>query len=322
MTIRYHARLLMRPKRTCDVSVYPFSEDTTMPKRVRSCLSTEFDLTCFVSTRRPSLFLCGRVSSKGMYDAAVDIRIRLEPAMEVARCFPEPSTSGEFAPAEVTRAAASLKSLAAALDASADLLMGEPGKDVDLGRDSRDVDDDATVAESAPKIGPESWRQGILDSWALRVQSMPGAFRTNANTKISFKVVDNRPSAQIRTILQGGKHLERCHRIKGVVTHLESGKELTVSDSRHYDDGELYRSLLREVIESGNATGGSLRYAQLSRSGRVRKTVDRRASKGRKLRYVVHETLVGFLAPIPLPDPGPVDAIVSALFGGVQASID
>lgn len=47
-----------------------------------------------------------------------------------------------------------------------------------------------------------------------------------------------------------------------------------------------------------------------------RKAVDRRASKGRKLRYHVHEKLVNFMAPVELAAPQYAAQLFSNLFGG------
>lgn len=47
-----------------------------------------------------------------------------------------------------------------------------------------------------------------------------------------------------------------------------------------------------------------------------RKVVDRRASKGRKLRYHIHEKLVNFMAPVELEAPQYASQLFSNLFGG------
>jgi hypothetical protein len=160
----------------------------------------------------------------------------------------------------------------------------------------------------APDADPAAWQDRTLDCWAADSAHAAGA------PAASFKAIDVRPSAQIRQVLATGRHLGKARKLRAPLRLLD-GEELSGVAPAHYDDGELYRALLREIIDSGDAPGGGLRYAQLSRSGRVRRKVDRRANKGRKLRYVTHEKLVGFLAPIPLPDPGPVDEIIAALFG-------
>lgn len=47
-----------------------------------------------------------------------------------------------------------------------------------------------------------------------------------------------------------------------------------------------------------------------------RKAVDRRASKGRKLRYHVHPKLVSFMTPVELDAPQYAAQLFSNLFGG------
>jgi protein AATF/BFR2 len=51
-----------------------------------------------------------------------------------------------------------------------------------------------------------------------------------------------------------------------------------------------------------------------------RKAVDRRASKGRKLRYHVHEKLVNFMAPVENDAPEYLSNIFANLFGGGGAA--
>eukprot|EP00171_Calliarthron_tuberculosum_P005754 IDg5754t1 len=43
----------------------------------------------------------------------------------------------------------------------------------------------------------------------------------------------------------------------------------------HYDDRELYRSLLREIIKKRSSSGGALKFAKLSKTGKVKKKADR-----------------------------------------------
>jgi protein AATF/BFR2 len=50
-----------------------------------------------------------------------------------------------------------------------------------------------------------------------------------------------------------------------------------------------------------------------------RKAVDRRASKGRKLRYHIHEKLVNFVTPVELDAPQFASNIFNNLFGGGTA---
>lgn len=76
-------------------------------------------------------------------------------------------------------------------------------------------------------------------------------------------------------------------------------------DGEIFDDSDFYHSLLRELIEYKSNTaenpqqiGAKLAELQKLRS-KMKKQVDTRASKGRKIRYVVHKKLVNFTAPEP-----------------------
>lgn len=79
-----------------------------------------------------------------------------------------------------------------------------------------------------------------------------------------------------------------------------------------YDDTDFYQSLLRSVIDARSSANSNLdsltadwRAAQAARKAAKKSSgkVDTRASKGRKLRYVVHEKLQHFMAPVPQPAP-------------------
>lgn len=70
-----------------------------------------------------------------------------------------------------------------------------------------------------------------------------------------------------------------------------------------YDDTDFYHTQLRELIEyktssSTNANEMAKQFTELQKlRKKMKKNVDTRASKGRKIRYVVHNKLVSFMAP-------------------------
>lgn len=157
----------------------------------------------------------------------------------------------------------------------------------------------------------EKWRDAALDRWGTKVNEASGIV-----PKGGFKTIDTTVSAQLKASLASGKHLSRTRRVKERIVLLGNDLEMCEGmNSIQFDDGDFYRTLLREIIESGDGAGGGLRYAQLSKAGKVKKKRDRSFAKGRRLKYEIHEKLVGFLAPVPLPDPGPLDEIVAAMFG-------
>ena len=109
------------------------------------------------------------------------------------------------------------------------------------------------------------------------------------------------------------------------------GDTLKVDDET-YQDGEFYATLLKEYVDSVGENGPSgsnegltkqpggsgvinykAGYAHTSRAG-----VDRRASKGRKIKYVVQPKLTHFCAPAPFVVPPDmaldIDMVVESLF--------
>ncbi|XP_043277774.1 protein AATF [Venturia canescens] len=86
--------------------------------------------------------------------------------------------------------------------------------------------------------------------------------------------------------------------------HDEDGRRTQEYDSEIYDDDDFYHQLLRELIEykSSDVTDP----VQLSKQwialqnmrSKMKRKIDTRATKGRRLRYDVHSKLVNFMAPI------------------------
>ena len=101
------------------------------------------------------------------------------------------------------------------------------------------------------------------------------------------------------------------------------------SDPSIYDDADFYTLLLRELVDQRMADSSNTGNAPLaitnsngpslpsSRQFQVRKPVDRKASKGRKMRYTVHEKLQNFMAPENLGSWGQRqrDELFGSLFG-------
>jgi protein AATF/BFR2 len=74
-------------------------------------------------------------------------------------------------------------------------------------------------------------------------------------------------------------------------------------DPEIYDDTEFYSQLLKDIMDSSIDSSDPLEMTRAwmkTRDGvtKVKKNVDRRASKNRRLRYTVHEKLVNFMAPV------------------------
>merc|ERR1712002_507573 len=75
-------------------------------------------------------------------------------------------------------------------------------------------------------------------------------------------------------------------------------------DENIFDDGDFYHEMLKELIErksdinADDPVAAGRRWLELQKlRTKIKKKVDTRASKGRKVRYDVHTKLVSFMAP-------------------------
>jgi protein AATF/BFR2 len=82
-----------------------------------------------------------------------------------------------------------------------------------------------------------------------------------------------------------------------------------------YDDADFYEQSLKVFLESRGGGGGAAGLAaHAARPKKRRKAVDRRASKGRKLRYHVQQPLVNFVAPVEKEVPAWAEKLFQRLF--------
>lgn len=134
-----------------------------------------------------------------------------------------------------------------------------------------------------------------------------------------FKAVNQDILAQVESVLADTQRVKRKAHApldvdNGTTSAEESSEDLL--DELMYDDSDFYQQLLKEFIESG---GGSGQDALQQRTHRKKKKiVNRKASKGRQLRYTVHPKLENFMFPDPFPKPEmDADELFRSLFGQV-----
>ncbi|XP_014246841.1 protein AATF [Cimex lectularius] len=120
-----------------------------------------------------------------------------------------------------------------------------------------------------------------------------------------------------------GKQIEVEKPIDEVEALTSKSKVQNEYDEEIFDDNDFYHKLLRDFIErkSTDVTdplkhGRQWLELQKMRS-KLKRKVDTKASKGRKLRYTVHNKLVSFMAPIPNNQwtPEAEEKLFSSLFG-------
>lgn len=125
---------------------------------------------------------------------------------------------------------------------------------------------------------------------------------------------------------QGGKPVKVIGR-DSVHEPVEGEKDV---DPEVFDDTDFYQALLREVVDSGsssatngnNVSGVGPSYANFNNTSKKKASgvLDPKASKGRKLRYHVHEKLLNFMPPIPTEswEKEQTDELFRGLLGGVS----
>ena len=113
--------------------------------------------------------------------------------------------------------------------------------------------------------------------------------------------------------MDGTKLLDRTRRRKDKHTRISQvpGEDADAEEDEErldpevFDDTDYYQQLLRDVIAArggSDGQGGEQQWQiqQRERKAKRKKTVDTKASKGRKLRYEVHAKLQNFMVPVPV----------------------
>ena len=150
-----------------------------------------------------------------------------------------------------------------------------------------------TDSKSAQKPPCVSWEFLEAQNKAIMAYCLAEADRWHESTKIpnrkNLKALDQSISSQMQYVMSDpdNRAVKRC---RGV-------------NPDEYDDAPLYAALLKESVQKG-ASGDEYRAMKMaSKFGKRPQAiqVDRRASKGRKIRYTSIEKLVNFMAPRPVP---------------------
>ncbi|POM58883.1 Traub family protein [Phytophthora palmivora] len=156
----------------------------------------------------------------------------------------------------------------------------------------------------------------ILNTYTRKTDLAAGGKNSQAK---KFKAVNQDILAQVESVLVDPQRVKRkAHAPLDVpeADATEGAEDLL--DELMYDDSDFYQQLLKEFIESGG--GGAGQDAMVRRTHRKKKKiVNRKASKGRQLRYTVHPKLENFMFPEPYPKPEmDVDELFRSLFGQVR----
>ena len=148
-----------------------------------------------------------------------------------------------------------------------------------------------------------SYRNEVLQKWHDRTKGVKDTKNPAANLNIITKIENSLLGKN--EMIRKTKIYRGDYEIYGVEKP-EANDDGTLNELQLpdiFDDSEFYHQLLRELIEyksniDENQSEITKKFIELQKvRNKMKKKVDTRASKGRKIRYIVHNKLVNFMPP-------------------------
>jgi len=240
------------------------------------------------------------------FDALLNIRIRLQKALVAANSIDtvEDHATEHKEPYEAAEEAA-IK-LLNSIDGFRRSMLPETAKAKIGEKRKRDFDADETsqaIWESMEQTEALALahRRKVLDKWSSKVRTTTAMTTSRklgpATTQSLVSVLDDQLLGSSDRLIKRTRTPRSCAPVQAT--------RKVAEDPAIYDDADFYQLLLKELVDqrtvdsaSGttDSAGVTVRWAAL-KEAKTRKQVDRKASKGRKLRFTVHEKLQNFMAP-------------------------
>ncbi|GBM87346.1 Protein AATF [Araneus ventricosus] len=187
-----------------------------------------------------------------------------------------------------------------------------------------------------------AYRNSVIQKWDEKTRIATG------KTQKSFTAFDNSALKQIEQNLQDKTRLVRRTQLKRSLYRVLGKPESVLKDSESleheetsvskqdmllkdydpeiFDDDDFYRQILKDVIESksfGVDAAAIRKQMDIQKiRNKMKRKVDTKASKGRKLRYDVYPKLVNFLAQVQnneMPDEAR-ESFLKCIFAGTNSS--
>jgi len=235
------------------------------------------------------------------FDSLLNIRIRLQKALVAVNSLPTVTDSRDAGKEAYEAAEEAALKLWNTIDGFRENLVlpssvkvGEKRKRsvFDADTPSRDVWE--AMDETEGRTGPA--RKEILDKWSAKVLRPTTAPRRRLIAAPSQTLT----SALEDQLLSSGKLIGRTRKPRSCAPAQAARK--VDEDADIYDDADFYQVLLKELVEQRSADASApgaaattVRWAAV-KEAKTRRHVDRKASKGRKLRFNTHEKLQNFMA--------------------------
>ncbi|KAF8630743.1 hypothetical protein AX17_005338 [Amanita inopinata Kibby_2008] len=261
-----------------------------------------------------------------IWDALLDARIRMQKAVAAANRLPKPSDMDVFLRQpecqesldkmlrEALLLSDELSDLQGYLLTKNDSVSVPPSKRQKLNQEeSPDYNkqlEDATTDAVAIEHAIHPFLVQTLTKWSAKIQAVAPSVLLPSNRNAFSK-----GRQQAKSVVELIDETNRNHDKLVARTRIRRGKDkrITVSeetededeaneeDSELFDDTDFYQQLLRDIIDSRSSGGGGVDdWMTIQKEKKAKKKVDTKASKGRKIRYQVHEKLQNFMVPVPV----------------------
>ncbi|KAK4676988.1 rRNA-processing protein bfr2 [Podospora pseudoanserina] len=259
------------------------------------------------------------------FDSILNLRIRLQKALVASNTFNEVENNQEISNKPYQAAEEAAVKLWNTIDSvrtsflpeQARAKVGEKRKrdTIDVDTSSQEIWENMLATEEVAL----AHRRKVLEKWSERVKKNT---TTGAATRNLVKNESQTLLSALDSQLVSSDRLVKRARIPRSCAPAQAAKKVE-EDVEIYDDADFYQLLLKELVDQRSADTGApgesvttVRWAAL-KEAKVRKQVDRKASKGRKLRYTVHEKLQNFMAPEDRRqwEEHAIDRLFGALFG-------
>ncbi|KFY85123.1 hypothetical protein V500_08688 [Pseudogymnoascus sp. VKM F-4518 (FW-2643)] len=260
------------------------------------------------------------------FDSLLNVRIRLQKALVATNSMTsleqssETSTPYKAAEEAAVKLLNTLNAMRSELDKTAMNSKKRKHTAIDTSTSNSDIwaAIQASESQSVPK------RQATLAKWSARVRGTTAApISRKLNTVAEQSIVDvlseQLSGSNAERLIKRTKMPRSCAPIQV--------KAKITEDENIYDDADFYQLLLKELVDqrmvdsssapSMGAGGQPIAQWAAAKEARTKKNVDTRASKGRKMKFTVHEKLQNFMAPEDrgLWEPEAIDRFFGTLLG-------
>ncbi|KAK7031375.1 sorting nexin-41 [Favolaschia claudopus] len=261
-----------------------------------------------------------------LWESILDARIQLQKSVVAANRLPSSSQLAAFTDNEECRQSLDkmleeafmlsdeLFDLQEKLMSANDTVVVPPRKRRKLQDDTADSNHstqlhDATSAVSALEHAYHPHLMQTLSKWSAKIQAVaPAALlpssrntftsRSSQNLKSAVQLIDETLVDHRKLLARSQVRRSKGARVGEVANEEENDEDKVDADV--FDDTDFYQQLLRDIIDSRGNGNGADDWMNVQKQKKAKKKVDTKASKGRKLRYEVHEKLQNFMVPVPV----------------------